>query len=157
MSRTLSPNAVAAVNAQVTDEVVLMLLTIEEATLPAPLRFVNNTVDITSNSEVYTAFPFMVELPEETGQAPQPVRITIDGVDQTIVAAIRSAQDQPDITLQVILADSPDTVEAGPFVFKLDNVSYTGLTVTGSISYAGIDSSRSSNYKFTPHFFPDLF
>lgn len=157
MARPLSAAARSAFYAPETDEVVLLLLTIEEDSLEAPIRVVHNTEDIVSRGETFVAFAFAIELPVESGDAPRPVRIQIDAVDQTIIKAIREAVGQPKVTMEVVLASDPDTVEAGPFIFRLENASYTAVSVIGEISFESVERVRSNNHKFTPYLFPDLF
>ncbi|MBY0262754.1 MAG: DUF1833 domain-containing protein [Phycisphaerales bacterium] len=157
MARLLSTAARTAFYAPETDEVVLLLLTIEEESLAEPIRVVHNTENIVSRGETYVAFVFSIELPVESGDAPRPVRIQIDAVDQSIIKAIREAVGQPRVTMEVVLASDPDTVEAGPFSFRLESASYTAVSVVGEISFESVERVRSNNHKFTPYLFPDLF
>lgn len=157
MARPLSATARAAVYAPETDEVFLLLLTFEEDSLDEPIRVVHNTEDIVSRGETFLAFVFSLELPVESGDAPRPVRIILDAVDQSIIRAIRLAVGQPKVTLEVVLASDPDTIEAGPFLFRLESASYTAVSVVGEISFENVEQVRSNNHKFTPYLFPDLF
>ncbi len=157
MSRSLSQSAYAAFFAPETDEVVLLLLTIDEASLSEPIRVAHNTETVISRGETYVAFQFAIELPAESGDAPRPVRIQIDAIDQQVVKAIREAVGQPVVTLEIVLASDPDTVEAGPWIFRLENATYSAVTITGEISFEGVERVRSSSHSFTPHLFPDLF
>ncbi len=50
---------------QDTDEVFLALLTIAHADISPSIRVVNNTENITSNGNLFTAFPFDIQLPDE--------------------------------------------------------------------------------------------
>ena len=155
--RPLSSLARSAFYAPEMGEVVLLLLTIEEASLDAPIRVVHNTEDIVSRGHTFVAFVFSIELPVESGDAPRAVRIQIDAVDQSIIKAIREAIEQPKVTLEIVLASHPDTVEAGPFLFRLENVTYTAVSVVGEITFENVERVRSNNHKFTPYLFPDLF
>lgn len=157
MARPLSTAARSAFFAPETDEVVLLLLTIEEDSLEDPIRVVHNTESIVSRGETFLPFAFSIELPVESGDAPRPVRIQIDAVDQSVIRAIRLAASQPKVTMEVVLASDPDTVEAGPFVLRLESASYTAVSIVGEISFEGVERVRSNNHKFTPYLFPDLF
>ncbi len=157
MARPISATALAAFYSPEMDDVVLLLLTIEEDSLDEPIRVVHNTENIVSRGQTFVAFVFSIELPVESGDAPRPVRIQIDAVDQSIIKAIREAQGQPKVTMEIVLASDPDAVEAGPFIFRLESASYTASSVIGEISFEGVEQVRSSNHKFTPYLFPDLF
>lgn len=157
MSRSLSSSARAAFFSPEMDDVVLLLLTIDEESLSEPIRVVHNTEDIVSRGDAYVAFQFAVELPAETGDAPRPVRIQIDAIDQSVVKAIREAVGQPRVTMEIVLASDPDTVEAGPFDFRLESATYSAVTITGEVNFESVEKTRSLNHKFSPFLFPDLF
>lgn len=59
-------NGLLEANAPYSDKAFLTLLTVEHTTLSTPLRIVRNNEDVTSNGNVYTAFPFEVELPNSS-------------------------------------------------------------------------------------------
>lgn len=155
--RVLSPATRQAIYAPETDEVFLLLLTIDEDSLPEPIRVVHNHENITSNGELYVGFFFGIELPEERGDSMSGTRITIDNVDRQIVDAIRRATGRPELTLEVVLASDPDTVEAGPFVFALDNVEADAQTVTGEAVFDELVNRRVPAHKTTPWTNPDAF
>lgn len=155
--RPLSPAAAAALAAQETGEVFLLLLTIEHAVLNPTLYFVNNTVDVTSRGHTYLGWPFQISLPEEREDSFPSVQLTIDNIDRRIVEGIRTLPSAPTITLEVILASSPNTVEAGPFTFALRGVEYSALTITATLSPEDMLNEPAMQYTFTPGLFPGLF
>lgn len=157
MSRPVSAGARSQFYSPEMGDVVLLLLTIEEDSLPEPIRVVHNTENVTSRGDLYVAFQFGIDLPAQSGEAPQPVRIQIDAVDQSIVKAVREAVGQPKVTLEVVLDSDPDTVEAGPFRFRLESANYSAVTITAEVSFEGVERVRSANHRFTPFLFPDLF
>lgn len=120
--RVLSPAARRAIYAQETDEVFLALLLITDVGIEgnAPLRFVNNTENIWSRAngepepQEYLAFPFGLTLPDERDDQLLGIRLQIDNVDPRILAAVRPLTRSPRLRFYIILASSPDTVEAGP-------------------------------------------
>ncbi len=157
MSRALTPIAIQAINSQETDEIFLFILEFDEASLPSPIRIVNNTENITSNGDLYVAYPFEIELPTERGESIDTVKVTISNVDQQLVSAIRLALGRPTVALNVILASDPDTVEAGPFDFELESADYNVLTITGNLAFDDVGSLRSPAHTVTPWHYPDLF
>lgn len=142
---------------QQTDEVPLLILTIAHADLASPIRVVNNTENITSGGNVYVAFPFEIKLPNLSSEDMPRATITICNVDRQIVQAIRSISSKPDITLSLILAGDPNTIEVGPYEFKLSGVSYDAFTVEGTLSYDNFLDEPYPGDKFTPGQFPGLF
>lgn len=154
---TVSATFKAAVLAQETDEVPLVLLTIDHDSLDAPLRFVNNPVDIESNGETYTAFPFEFQLPPASPDSLPFAQLTIDNVDRQIVEAVRSIPTAPTVSAAVILASDPDTIEAPLPEFYLFNIQYDQLTVTGTLVVSTLDDEPFPAWSFMPSFFPGLF
>lgn len=157
MSRTVSSSFLRAVFARETDEVFLTLLKIEHPNLNDAIRVVNNDQNITSNNEVYVAFSFEVELPGEAEDSLPVPRLSIDNVDRVIVESIRAIDTPPTVTMSVIMASSPDVIEAGPYVMTMRNVEYNSLTVSGTLHGEDILNEAYPGHLFTPGMFPGLF
>ena len=157
MSRTLSASALAELMAPESGDPVLFLLRIDEASLAETIRFALNTEDVVSNGETYVASFFSLELPTERGDAIDKARITVDNVDRQIVQAIRLAVGRPQVSVDIVWASDPDTVEAGPMDFELESAEYDALTVTGVLAYDDIIETRAPLHPYTPANYPDLF
>lgn len=157
MPRSMSATATEAVLSQYTDQVFLWLLEIDHDTLVEPLRFVNSREDIVSNGNNHIAFPFEVTLPSEDGETISDVQLAISNVDRTIIETIRTITTEATITLSVILASSPDDMEAGPFTLALREVNYNAMTITGSLRWENLLNLSYPGYTFTPSGFPGLF
>jgi hypothetical protein len=159
MSRSTSLTLRQAINAEETSEVFLILLDVYHADIgpPTTLRFVNNYTDIVSNGNTYIAYPFQITIPSDLEDALPRVQLTIDNVDRSIMQEIRSLTSAPDISISVILASDPDTIEAGPFETKLRNVDYDASTITGDLQSDDILNEPYPGVAFTPGNFPGLF
>ena len=157
MSRNVSLIARRAMNAQETDQVFLHLLDIDHPDLTEPIRVVNNTVAVVSEGNVYQAFPFQVDLPDEKEGQISTARLTIDAVDRSIIQVIRTISEAATISLKIILADTPDVIEAGPFDFTLRNVSYDAYRVSGTLVYEDRLDLRIPADSFDPQNFRGLF
>lgn len=155
MPRTLSNTALASLNAAETGEVWLVLLTITNPGITT-IRVVNNTEDITSRGNVYQAFPFEIELPGQDPDSPASARLRIDNVDKRIVEAVRSISTPPNITIEVILASQPDTVEIAYADLTLRSVEYDADSVRGELTFESI-FSEPVTLSVTPNRFPGLF
>lgn len=157
MSRDVSNTFKTAVYTQDTSEFFFLLLEINHDDLSAPLRFVNNTEDITSDSNVHTAFPFMINLPSDREDQLPRVTLAIDNIDQTIVQTLRELTSPATVGLSVILNSDPDTIEAGPFEFTMKNATYTADVVTCELAYEDILNEGFPGDSFTPNHFVGLF
>ena len=158
MARSVSATMEAAVYAQQTDEVFHILLEIAHADMSATLRFVNNTADVTSNSDVYTAFPFTIDFPPADGEDRLPsVQLVIDNIDRSIIAELRDLDSAPTIDVSVVLASDPDTVECGPLSFSLKSIDYDAQVITAELGFEDILNEPFPAGTFTPTDFAGLF
>lgn len=157
MARTLSATARAAVHGPQTGEVFLVLLVISHASLSPSLYFVNNLTDITTGGHTYKAYPFSIEIPEESDGAPPQVTLAIDNVSREITDAIRSLATAPTVTMTIILASSPATVEAGPFVMTLQDASMDAFVVTGRLGCERVLTEPYPGGNFNAADWPALF
>lgn len=133
-----------------------MLLTISHSSLATPLRFVNNNENIVSRGNTYTAFPFEIDLPNDDPDQPPKAQLRIDNVDRSIVQTIRTITSPPTVTIEVILASAPNTVEVSFTNLTLRNVSYDESEVTGELVFDAIYTEPVS-VTMTPSRFPGMF
>jgi hypothetical protein len=153
----LSAAAKEALYLPSTDAVFLPLLTITSADIDAPLYLVSNTVDIVSNGNTFTAYPFAIDLPPQDDEVTIGTQISIDNIDRQIMTTLRQITDVPQISLSIVLASSPDTLERGPLPFDLASVDYDAMSITGSLTFDAIFDEPSPAYAITPADFPGMF
>ena len=137
-------------------EVPLVIIEISHADITT-LRFVNNYTNVTSNGNVYTAYPFDINLPSDVEEKLPQVTLTIDNISRSIVDEIRTLTGAPDIDISVILASDPDKLEAGPYEMKLREVGYNAFTITGTISELDIFHETYPGDNYSPTNFQGLF
>lgn len=154
MSRALSSGARAALYEQTSDEIWLELITIDHDDLATPIRLVGNSEDVVSNGNTFTACGFPpVPLPSDG----QDVTLIVENVSQTILTAVRSIVTPIDITLEVVLASDPDTVEAGPFEFQSRKFVFSARTIEFSLMFEPLLSEPFPASSYTPIDYPGLF
>lgn len=157
MPRALSTAAKQAIYAAETGEVFLMLVAISHAQLATPLRFVSNTVDVTSRGNLYLGWPFRLALPAEYDDQLPTVQLQIDNVDRRIMEGVRALTSAPTVTVEVILASAPDVVEAGPFDFTLRTCEYDALVISGTLAFEDVLNEPYPFQTMTPGHMPGLF
>lgn len=165
MSRSVSNVLKNAANAANTSEAFLVLLTIEHASLAEPIRVTTDQIDtlssgvkgVISNGVEYVGFPFEIILPDENENTLPRATLRLDNVDRTIVQAVRSITSAPDVTMQVVLASDPDTVEAEITNFQLRNVTANAQVVEGELTTTQYDEEPYPAGRFTPNGFGGLF
>ena len=157
MSRTFSDTFKSAMFGQQTDEVVLVLLTLDHDDLASPIRVTSDGVDSISNGETFLAYPFQINLPEQGEDGPSVGKLTIDNVNQSIAQAVRSISTPPDLTIQIVLASDPDTVEVELTNYEFTDIVITAETVVGNISRKVFYNEPYPCYYFIPSQFPGMF
>ncbi len=155
--REVSPTFLRAALARETGEAPIVLVTITHASLTAPIRVAGYDVDVTSRGETFYAMPFSISLPTDSEEAAPRAKVSLDNVSREIVTAIRTATgDPPGVTLEVVLADTPDVVEASFPGFALRNASYNALTVDAELTFEGLAAEPNPAGRFTPGAFPGV-
>lgn len=157
MSRELSTNAKNAVYSSQTNACFLVLLEISHNDLPEVIRVVNNNVAIVHNSETYLPYAFSFTPPQEEDGKIKSSSLTIENIDRVIVEFIRSINTAPTVTAKIIMSDSPDTIEAGPWSFSLTNTSFNEQTVTGELIFENYLKNYCSVVKYNNRNFPGLY
>ncbi len=153
--RTLSAPAREAVYAQEADEVMLVFLDI---TVPAGvIRVVNNWESVTRLTNEYLPYRFEIGLPNELDEGIPSIPLRIDNIDQSIIEHILSVSEPISIQMNVALASSPDTTEAGPFYFKLKTSEWTPTDIIAQLSFDDVMLEVYPGYRFTPGNFPAAF
>lgn len=133
--RQVSPRALQAMLAQETPEVFLACLTITHPGLAAPIRLVCNNEPLVRATGTWLPYPFKITLPDQRDDQLPQVRVTVDNVDLSVNEQLRTLVGPPQVTLEVVLASQPDTVEAGPFNFSLQTATSTAETIDGTLGY----------------------
>jgi hypothetical protein len=112
---------------------------------------------VKSQGEEFVALPFEISLPNEDEDTLPRARLTIDNVSREIIKAVRSINSPAQITIQVVLASDPDTVEAEITKFQLTNVTADALTVQGDLTTEQFDQEPYPAGRFTGAGFPGMF
>jgi hypothetical protein len=130
---SLSQAGLQAALAQHTDEAFLECLTIAHPSVTT-IRLVNDRQDLTRSAGTFIAFPFRARLQPKSEDRIAEAEIIADNVDQRIITALRGLSDGATATYEVVLADTPNTVEAGPFEFEIMGFSADAATITLRVS-----------------------
>jgi hypothetical protein len=155
MARDLSATLRAAIGAEATADVVLLLVTISGAGL-ATIRIVNDNADVTSGGDLYSAFPFEVTLPADMPDGMPKMKLNICNIDRQIVASLRALSVAPTVVVELIRADDPDTVEA-TFHATLRNAEYNVDALACDLAYEDVLNEPIPGDLFSPNATPGVF
>lgn len=164
MSRDVSLDFIAAVNAQETDEAFIVLVTIEHPDLPDPVYLNNSGANLESRANLglgpFLACPFEPTLSDDSDDRPPQAKLIIDNIDRALVATIREAAAggvAPVVTLELVKASDPDVVEAAFTDFEMREVTYNSLTIEATLTLESLFKEPACGYGFTPTYFSGLF
>ena len=156
---SVSPAALKAMLSQQTDEVFLTCLTLDHSSMSVPVRVVNDVQALVRTAGTFQPFLFEIALPNDEEGKPPTVNLKISNVDRAIVDALKDLpmNEFPTVKMEVVMASSPDTVEAGPFVMDLMKWSADAGVVTGKLGYQNPLNDAFPKDDMTPSTTPGLF
>lgn len=157
MSRTLSATAKRALYAQNTSEAFISLLTLSHPSMATPIRVSGDAVDTTSGSDLFVAYPFEIQLPNDTDDRAPSVTLKIDNVDRTIIYALRGLTGPLSLLIQIVRASNPDYVEVEYGGMQLRSANYDALTISGELTMEDILTQPYPAGRMTPGVAPGLF
>ena len=157
MPRELSQAALRGILAQTTGELYLFLLRLKSENM-STMRFVRNDENVSSRGDTYMAYPFDIQLPGDSDDEIMNPKLVIDNVDRSIIEEVRQIQTPITVEIEVVLYDTPDTVEVGPYNFKLRAVTYDAQRIEGELRYeADFLDQRFPKLRFSPANSPGMF
>jgi hypothetical protein len=131
MPRILSPAAARATLARETEEVLLQCLTIEAG---ETFRLVNNTETVMRAVGDYRPYPFEPVLPDDSDSAGQ-LTIRLDNIDRRVTELVTSFEGVPLVTVELVLASSPDVVEFGPCRFSVVGSEFDAMVISLALDF----------------------
>lgn len=156
LSRQLSNQLLSEILGQTSSDPFLTLLTLSHPSF-STVRLVNNTADIISRGNTYTAFGFRVKLSPEDGESTRTVELEIDNVSLDLIDEIRSATTPIEIDLEMVLASVPDVVQTEVSNLKLKTATYSKSSIRASLIFDDFLNTEMTSEKYGPQNFPGLF
>lgn len=156
MSNQLSPALLAQLYAQESDVPFLMLVTLTHSSF-SPIRLVNNSENIVSNGETFTAFPMRIRLPMDDGESTREVSIEFDNVSLTLIDELRTVTTPIDVKVDMILASNPDDIQISLDELKMRNVTYNKQIVSARLYLDSFLNVELTSERYSPKLYPGLF
>lgn len=155
--RSLSSQAIQEMFSETTDEVYVVLITIDHDDLVIQIRVCSDSVDTVSNGETFFSFPFDISLPDDQEGSPSRATVTVDNVHKDLTDSLRMISSPPSFLIQLIRASAPDDFEASFQPLKMKGVKVDALQVSGELT-ADDQSVEPFPYEnYTPSRYPGLF
>jgi hypothetical protein len=167
VSRSISLDARKSIYAEQTGEVWVFLVTITHEDLVEPMLFSSDPTErlsddplqygTVSRGNAYAYLPMTVTLPDDSDGTAPTIKLSLDNVLRDTVPLLRSVSTPPSVTAEMVLASSPDTVEASFPAFDLIDANYDSGQVTVDLTVDALSTEPYPADTFTPSGFGGLF
>lgn len=149
----------AALYAQQTDVIPVLLAVLRSTAIEdGVLRLCDYRENITSNGQVYSAFPCDMILASDVEGRVTGGQVRLFDFSGEIKKWLRNVTDQPLIDLSVVTVQQPDSVQARtPQLAFLSGTMPAGLIITIDLSLPGSGRIMFPHQQFTPNTYPGAF
>lgn len=164
--RTISDAFKAALFDEATDEIPVLLLTIMHPDLQEVWHLSSDNADLLdqeqqlrgtiSRGQNYDFVPMSASLPEEGEDAANVIQIGIDNVSRELTPLLKSTVTPATVSIEIVLASSPDLVEISFPNFELTSADVDDGTVVLSLTVDTMMSEPFPADNFTPAAFGGL-
>lgn len=157
MANELTPELLAQIFAQESNDPFLVLVTLSHEDFADDIRLVNNTQNITSRGNVFQSFPMEIRLPLDDGESTRDFSIDFDNVSLELIEEIRTVTDTITVKLEMILASIPNEVQMVQEDLKIHSLSYTATKVSARLILDNFLNTEMTSERYGPFNFPGLF
>lgn len=128
-----------------------ILLQIDHAELPTPVRVINDTQNLTSNGFDYIAFPFNIILPDDFENKLPKAQLTIDNVGRDLMYWLETTNGGAGstATFSQVMRSRPNQIEWS-ITMSLFNVSATNLQVTAELGFENLFAKPAISMQYRP-------
>ena len=120
-------------------------------------RLVNNTRDVVSNGQIFSAFPMKVKLPIDDGESAREFDLTFDNTSLELIRALRSITSPINCQIDMILASLPDVIQMSVPDLLIRSISYNKSVITAKVVLDNFLAVGVPSEKYTPTLYPGLF
>ena len=146
--------AIESALARETPQVFTALITAGHSSFKTPWLLANNTENVISKGRVFLAYPFKLTRPDETDGRPS-AQLIVANVDQFIGKMLEQITSPIAITIELVLAATPDICERRWPGFELRNVRWNALFAEGRLTQRTFARETYPPRRMTPtHGFP---
>jgi len=139
------------------EESPLILLEIDHPELTQPVRVVNDMTDVTSNGDIYIAFPFRCVLPDDFENQLPKARLSIDNVSRDLMFWIETTGggQGSTATFKQIMRSNPNLIE-WQIQMSLFNVTVNMQEISAELGFENLFGKPAVTFKYRPENSPGL-
>ena len=145
MPRSLSTELKQKIFSPETEEVFVLLLTINHPELTKPIRISSDNKDeffvddirvrgTVSNGNYFIYYPVEISLPSSGEEIVSSISIQIDNVNQEIMRTIRGLDTPPTMDIQLVTASDPNNIEIELKNFKMSDIDADSFVISASLA-----------------------
>lgn len=155
----LTPELLAQLYAQESNDPFLTLVTLSHPSFASDILLVNNTADVVSRTNTYSAFPLKITLPVDDGEKTREASIEFDNVSLELIDELRSVTNTPriNVKLELVLASLPNDVQMSLEELKIGSISYNKKVISAKLVMDDFLNTELTSEKYGPSNFPGLF
>lgn len=157
MSNNLSPEVLAQIFSQESNDPFLTLITLSHESFDSDIRLVNNTKDVSSRGEVYQGFPMRIRFPMDDGESARDFTIEFDNASLELIEEIRSVTTKIGVKIEMILASLPDTVQIEQADLLINTITYSGQKISARVVLDSFLNVEMTSERYGPTNFPGIF
>jgi len=157
MANQISSELIAQLFSQESNDPFLTLVTLTHVSFAEPIRLVNNTKDIASRGNLYSAFPMKIRLPIDDGETAKEFAIQFDNVSLELIDEMRSVTTRIGVKLEMILASMPDVVQMSQDDLFINSISYNARSISAKLVMDSFLNVEMTSERYNPSNFPGLF
>lgn len=161
----VSDNYRRNMNASVSTDVSIFLLTIEHDALSEPIRLASDGPDdlssgvkgcvSRSNDFIYSSFDY--QLPDLSGDTLTPAKIIVGDVDYNISRLLQHVKGPAKILYEEVLHVTPDLVEISVGGMYLRNIQMAGAGISGQLYFPMMEYEPIPSTRIIPAMYPGVF
>lgn len=136
----------------------LILLELQHALLPEPMRFVNDNLDLVSNGHNYLAAGFAFTWPDDQDKQTPAAALAINNAGGGVGAFFERTHGGRGALVRAmqVLRSAPDFLE-DDLLLDLHNIEVTTMTASGQLGYEDVLNKPGTAYTFRPETAPGIF
>lgn len=156
MPNNISSQLLAQFYGQSSGDPLLMLVTLSHPTF-STIYLVNNSEDIVSRGNTYTAFPMNIRIPSDDGETAREAVIDFDNASLELIQEIRQVTTPIDVTIEMVLASNLNEVQISYEELKLRSVTYNKTRISAKLFMDSFLNVEMTSEKYTPQNYSGLF
>lgn len=155
--RDYSAQARRAINAT-SGEAPVILLEITHPDLSAPIRVAQDNADIVCQGNVFAAFAFEIDLPDDQDKQTPRARLAMDNVGRELTQWIEASNggEGAQVRVMQVMRSDPDVVE-WEATLDLSNVEMDVRRVTGELGFEDLLNKPGVLLRYDPQTAPGIF